>query len=260
MVPIDGEKRHGEWSMPSALSRLPPCRIRQVLAADPLSSDDMTRRKMRQLQARSLQEVTSRIGKYRRTEIGAAKDPQIGCVILVEPFFFEERNWIDVLHQIDKTSQMRRPSGLTPIIVARTPFSRARSCLRRPRASLTNCGRNPASRIRLRRPGHRRHRAPNGDCDNAVRTRSVHPGTAFPASAIPTHRRRILSFRIHAEFTQRFRGACRVEFPVARKPGKRRSCDRFRVHLEEPAQMLAILAASEAVRSEAHQTSLEPRR
>jgi putative restriction endonuclease len=44
--------------------------------------------------AMSLLAVKERIGKYRRTGIGAGEDPQIGCIILVEPFFFPEPDWI----------------------------------------------------------------------------------------------------------------------------------------------------------------------
>jgi putative restriction endonuclease len=44
--------------------------------------------------AHSLKEVRERIGKYRRVSIGMSEDPQIGCVILVEPFFFDEPEWI----------------------------------------------------------------------------------------------------------------------------------------------------------------------
>ena len=43
--------------------------------------------------AMSLSEVIARIGKYRR---GAdlEQDPEIGCVLLAEPFFFDEADWI----------------------------------------------------------------------------------------------------------------------------------------------------------------------
>jgi putative restriction endonuclease len=42
----------------------------------------------------SLQQLNERIIKY-RSKIGAStENPQIGCIILTEPFFFEERDWI----------------------------------------------------------------------------------------------------------------------------------------------------------------------
>jgi len=44
--------------------------------------------------ARSLEEVKVRIGKYRKQRIGYKEDPDIGCILLEEPFFFEERDWI----------------------------------------------------------------------------------------------------------------------------------------------------------------------
>jgi putative restriction endonuclease len=44
--------------------------------------------------ARSLQQVRERIGRYREPASGANDDPRIGCIILAEPFFFEERDWI----------------------------------------------------------------------------------------------------------------------------------------------------------------------
>jgi putative restriction endonuclease len=44
--------------------------------------------------ARSHEEVRTRISKYRRQPIGPTEDPYIGCILLGEPFFFEESNWI----------------------------------------------------------------------------------------------------------------------------------------------------------------------
>src|SRR5262245_56709320 len=46
--------------------------------------------------ARSLEEVKRGISKYRRTPISAFDDPNIGCIILAEPFFFREDEWIKV--------------------------------------------------------------------------------------------------------------------------------------------------------------------
>jgi len=43
---------------------------------------------------RSLAEMRQRIGKYRRAEIGPAENPNIGCILLAEPFFFPEGDWI----------------------------------------------------------------------------------------------------------------------------------------------------------------------
>jgi putative restriction endonuclease len=44
--------------------------------------------------ARSLEEVRLRISKYRKQPIGANEDPYIGCVLLNEPFFFDQQDWI----------------------------------------------------------------------------------------------------------------------------------------------------------------------
>jgi putative restriction endonuclease len=44
--------------------------------------------------ALSLAEVRERIGKYRSHPVGPTEDPNIGCVLLAEPFFFPEDEWI----------------------------------------------------------------------------------------------------------------------------------------------------------------------
>lgn len=46
--------------------------------------------------ARSLEEVKARIARYRSKPIGPHDDPRIGCILLDEPFFFEESEWIPV--------------------------------------------------------------------------------------------------------------------------------------------------------------------
>jgi putative restriction endonuclease len=46
--------------------------------------------------ARSLAEVRQRIGFYRRAPIEATEDPNIGCILLEEPFFFAEPDWIPI--------------------------------------------------------------------------------------------------------------------------------------------------------------------
>jgi len=45
--------------------------------------------------ARSLEEVRSRISHYRHTPIAPGEDPTIGCILLEEPFFWPEEEWID---------------------------------------------------------------------------------------------------------------------------------------------------------------------
>jgi putative restriction endonuclease len=44
--------------------------------------------------ATSLDEVKQRISKYRRVAISPFDDPNISCIILAEPFFFREDEWI----------------------------------------------------------------------------------------------------------------------------------------------------------------------
>jgi putative restriction endonuclease len=45
---------------------------------------------------RSLSEIHERIAKYRRVPIGATENPPIGCILLAEPFFFSQPEWIPV--------------------------------------------------------------------------------------------------------------------------------------------------------------------
>lgn len=46
--------------------------------------------------ASSATEMRSRIARYRRADTTDRKDFEIGCRILTQPFFFEERDWIPV--------------------------------------------------------------------------------------------------------------------------------------------------------------------
>jgi putative restriction endonuclease len=46
--------------------------------------------------ARSAQEMRTRIMRYRRSEPNDRSDFEIGCRILTQPFFFEERDWLSV--------------------------------------------------------------------------------------------------------------------------------------------------------------------
>jgi putative restriction endonuclease len=45
---------------------------------------------------RSLSEMRERIAKYRRVPIEPMENPKIGCILLAEPFFFSEAEWIPV--------------------------------------------------------------------------------------------------------------------------------------------------------------------
>lgn len=45
---------------------------------------------------RSLSEMRTRIAKLRRTPIGPSENPAIGCILLAEPFFFPEAQWIPI--------------------------------------------------------------------------------------------------------------------------------------------------------------------
>ena len=45
---------------------------------------------------RSLSEMLERVAKYRRVRIEPMENPKIGCILLAEPFFFREAEWIPV--------------------------------------------------------------------------------------------------------------------------------------------------------------------
>ena len=44
----------------------------------------------------SREELTNAIGRYRRTPLERGEDPDIGCILLNEPFFFPREQWIPV--------------------------------------------------------------------------------------------------------------------------------------------------------------------
>ena len=44
--------------------------------------------------ARTIEEMRLRVGEYRRTAIGPGDDPTIGCILLEQPFFLPESEWI----------------------------------------------------------------------------------------------------------------------------------------------------------------------
>ena len=46
--------------------------------------------------ARSAQEMRARIARYRSADVADRSDFEIGCRVLTQPFFFEERDWIPV--------------------------------------------------------------------------------------------------------------------------------------------------------------------
>lgn len=46
--------------------------------------------------AQSLEEMRIRIMEYRKTAIDLREDFQIGCILLTQPFFFEESDWIPI--------------------------------------------------------------------------------------------------------------------------------------------------------------------
>ena len=53
-----------------------------------------------------LDQVRLRIAKYRKHSIGPTEDPQIGCILLEEPFFFEESDWIPIPEDFKQGIQM----------------------------------------------------------------------------------------------------------------------------------------------------------
>lgn len=68
--------------------------------------------------ATSLDEVRIRIAKYRKQPIGPTEDPVIGCILLEEPFFFSEQDWIPIPSdfkagiQMGKSYDMETGTGL----------------------------------------------------------------------------------------------------------------------------------------------------
>lgn len=46
--------------------------------------------------AQSFEEMRARIARYRRGPLDAREDPSIGCVILTQPFFFDEIDWTSI--------------------------------------------------------------------------------------------------------------------------------------------------------------------
>lgn len=44
----------------------------------------------------SLRELNERINRYRKSNNMVQNNPQIGCIILTEPFYFDEKDWIPV--------------------------------------------------------------------------------------------------------------------------------------------------------------------
>ena len=63
--------------------------------------------------AQSLQEMRTQIMRYRKTGLDDKSDFEIGCRILTQPFFFEERDWIPV------------PSSWSPNIVSFKKYNTA---------------------------------------------------------------------------------------------------------------------------------------
>lgn len=46
--------------------------------------------------AKTLNEMRNRIARYRREPIGPADNPEVGCILLEEPFFLSEEEWISL--------------------------------------------------------------------------------------------------------------------------------------------------------------------
>src|ERR1035438_3829476 len=72
--------------------------------------------------------------------------------------------------------------------------------------------------------------------------------------------RGIFAFGIHAQIGERRHCLLRVKFAVARQAGQRRGRYRFGIDLEVPAQVLAIVAASEAIGAQRLHPPGKPRR
>lgn len=63
--------------------------------------------------ASSLSEVRARIAHYRHQTIGPHDDPMIGCILLDEPFFFEEADWIPIPADFSRHTQQGKGYDLT---------------------------------------------------------------------------------------------------------------------------------------------------
>ncbi|MBM7658458.1 HNH endonuclease [Sporolactobacillus spathodeae] len=69
--------------------------------------------------ANSLMELNNRVYKYKRTNHFSDPDPQIGCIILSMPFYFDEKDWIAQPENWNsnivqgKTYQTSEPIGLS---------------------------------------------------------------------------------------------------------------------------------------------------
>lgn len=46
--------------------------------------------------ARSLEEMRQRVGKYRRASVDRRENHPVGCIVLTQPFFFPESEWIPI--------------------------------------------------------------------------------------------------------------------------------------------------------------------
>ncbi len=66
-----------------------------------------------------------RISKYRRVPIAPNEDPNIGCIILAEPFFFPEDLWIPI--PSDFSLNVVRGKGYNTLIAKTTPQKQMRS-------------------------------------------------------------------------------------------------------------------------------------
>src|SRR5215472_8142406 len=86
-------------------------------------------------------------------------------------------------------------------------------------------------------------------------------GVRYPTHSLPNlSPSRINFFSADPKFLQSLLRALSVEFTVPSQARKRCRGDGFGVDLEVPAQMFAIVAASEAVRAQRHQAWTEPGR
>ncbi len=69
--------------------------------------------------AASREEMLARIGRYRHRKIDAYAD-QVGCLVLVQPFFLAERDWIPRPQAGRRTSSRGRGTTLRSVSVERS--------------------------------------------------------------------------------------------------------------------------------------------
>ena len=86
--------------------------------------------------AATFEEMSARIGKYRREPVAPGADPTIGCILLEQPFFFEREAWIPAPSDWRAPTQQGKTYDLTQGI-GRELWDQVQIRLAAPRATPT---------------------------------------------------------------------------------------------------------------------------